>query len=91
MLSARKYQVSIVVVLVLIIAAGLFYWFQLRPANIYTGCSKKATEKSLDYLFQEGNEKDKEFARKGRYYQVDYEDYYNRCLRLKGVNAPDVN
>jgi hypothetical protein len=90
MLSAREYQVTVIVILILLVGAGLFYWFQLRTSNIYTSCSKEATEKALDYEREEGDKEDQGFAERGRYYQEDYDVYYNRCLRLKGINAPDV-
>lgn len=87
---SKFYKITVIAILALVITAGSFYWFQLRPYKTYSACSKEATEKALDYEREEGDKEDKEFAKKGRYYQEDYDIYYNRCLRLKGINAPDV-
>lgn len=86
----KNYQLTLIIILVLIIVAGWFYWFQFRPYKIYSDCSKVATVKSLNYSLEEGDEEDKGFAKRGRYYQEDYDVYYNRCLRNNGINAPDV-
>jgi hypothetical protein len=90
LLKFNKITVTVIVILALAIAAGSFYWFQFRPYKIYSDCSKEATEKALDYSLEEGDEEDKASAKKGRYYQEDYDVYYNRCLRNNGINAPDV-
>ena len=88
--TLKFYKITAGFVLALALVVGIFYWFSLRPNKIYSACSKEATEKSLDYSLEEGDEEDKDFAKRGRYHQEDYDVYYNRCLRLNGVNAPDV-
>lgn len=90
MLKSKLYELTVGFVLVSVIVAGAFYWFQYRPYKIYSDCSKEATSKSLVYSKEVGDKEDKEFAEVGRYHQEDYDVYYNRCLRLNGVNAPDV-
>lgn len=89
--SLKFYKITVGFILILAIFVVLFYWFQYRPYKTYRDCSKWATEKSLDYSLEEGDEEDKDFAKRGRYHQEDYDVYYNRCLRVNGVNAPDVN
>jgi uncharacterized protein YpmB len=86
----KNYQFITIIILVIIVLASWFYWSQFRPYKIYRDCSKLATEKALDYSLMEGDKEDKELAKKGRYYQGDYDVYYNRCLRVNGINAPDT-
>ena len=82
--------VVVVLVVAIILVVGWFYWSQVRPSRIYSGCSKEATEKAIDLNLKEGDEEDKESAIKGRYDQESYDVYYNRCLRNNGINAKDV-
>jgi hypothetical protein len=86
----KFYKLTLGFVLVLVLVAGAFYWFQYRPYKTISDCSKEATEKALDYSLEEGDAEDKDFAKRGRYHQEDYDVYNNRCLRLHGINAPDV-
>ncbi len=86
----KFYKITLIVIVILVTAVGAFYWLQFRPYKIYRDCSKLATEKALDYSLEEGDEEDKDFAKRGRYPQEDYDIYYNRCLRSNGINAPDV-
>lgn len=88
--TLKFYKITAGFVLASILVAGLFYWFQFRTHKIVIGCSKEATEKSLDWSREEGDEEDKDFATRGRYHQEDYDIYFNRCLRNNGINAPDV-
>jgi uncharacterized protein YpmB len=82
--------VVVILVAAIILAVAWFYWGQVRPSRIYSGCSREATEKAIDLNLKEGDEEDKEFAKKGRYDQESYNVYYNRCLRNNGINAKDV-
>lgn len=66
-------SILIVILLVLVLAGGWFYWFQWRPAKARSYCAYWALNKA-----KEGDDQ--------RYYQFDvYDEYFDRCMREKGL------
>jgi hypothetical protein len=74
MKKIREYKGIIIIVLILI--SGAFYWFQLRPAFVKSFCHEKATEQAI--------EKAKPYGLKDKFHKDDYETYYKWCLQSKG-------
>ena len=74
-----------VILIIISIGMGLFYWYQIRPSQIYSACHTIATKKAQS-TFAERYPYEKEKIERGWYLQYDYEVYYKQCLRLKGVN-----
>ena len=81
-----------IIILLILIGGGLFYWFGIRPPRIYSYCNEWAIEKAQRF-YKEKIEKqyyitdnDKEQIEKGYYLISNYESYYKRCLREKGIN-----
>ena len=66
---------KILIGLVIIIFLSLiFYWFELRPVNIKKECAKWSLDKAI-----------KKYNYNGEYQSEDYNVYYSRCLREKGL------
>lgn len=64
------YKISLVLILVSILA-GAFYWYQLRPSQAKKFCTHWAVDKAKD-----GDE---------RYNDDGYIHYYQRCMRERGI------
>lgn len=56
-----------IILIILLIGLGLFYWYEVRPSRIYSFCNKKAQEKAkelmktkaeISYKYKEFSEKD---------------------------------
>lgn len=63
-----------IIVLVLLLIAGSFYWFQLRPANIRSYCNwnvRWGPDKPSGYNSQ---------------IEKKYDYLYKSCLRSKGIS-----
>jgi len=73
------------IVLVLIIAGGLFYWFQIRPSKIYSKCDTSATTLARD-LYKFNNPYNLKEIERGIQNRDSYDSYYKKCLRSKGIN-----
>jgi len=65
----RKMNKRILILIILVIV-GLFYWYEWRPSQIKKYCNQWALDKSKT--------SDTTYNREG------YENYYARCLREKG-------
>jgi len=78
-----------VILIILLIVFGLFYWFQIRPSIIYSDCNRIAADKAEKLLKtkseMEGGYKYKEAAEKELFLKDDYDSYYEKCLREKGL------
>lgn len=81
-----------IIIIIFLIGAALFYWYQVRLQMSYSYCNERAIEQAQE-LYKENiekqyyiteNEKDK--IEKGYYLVPNYESYYKRCLREKGIN-----
>ncbi len=70
MTKLRQYWLIIVIVLILL--AGYFYWFQWRPNQITKQCNKEAVEKA------------KEPEAFNQAIKI-YDALYKSCLREKGL------
>ncbi|MBU3924462.1 MAG: hypothetical protein V1732_02730 [Patescibacteria group bacterium] len=58
---------------ILILGIGLFYWYEWRPSQIVKQCNKEAVEKAKG--IEDGNQAIKI-----------YDTRYMTCLREKGLN-----
>ena len=65
-------QDKLIVIIIITILVGLFYWFQLRPSLIVKSCNKEAVKKASE--IQNGNEA----------IEI-YDARYKSCLRSKGL------
>ena len=66
------FKISLLVIIIIIIG-GAFYWFQLRPTKIRNYCNQWALDKA-------GIPGEK------RYNIGQYNDYFDRCLREQGLS-----
>ncbi len=80
---------SLIIIIVCLIICGLFLWYQLRPAIIYSLCDKKAQQNALSLLKSEIDSgflvdyRSKTFIEN---LEDAYELYYKKCLRSYGFN-----
>lgn len=71
-----------IILILLLIAGFLFYWFEIRPANIRTECLKRVQEEStMVYSFDDEPDVDK----RGRLQERYIDQYYKNCLHKKGL------
>lgn len=71
-------MIKIITILICLIVFWLFYSLQIRPSIIRSECNKQA-EKQAAYAAKKRNIPD------GWFLTHDYESYYKRCLREKGI------
>lgn len=70
-------MITISTIVVLLISAGLFYWFALRPSQIKQACSKQAKSGHDEWYWNNyGNKGDD---------AKEYDNNYKNCLRDKGL------
>jgi len=67
----------IITTIILVLIMGIFYWFELRPSNIKKGCAIWAIDKAINQYGNYGDSK--------KYQPAVYDDYFERCLREKGL------
>lgn len=65
-------QYWLIIVIILILSGGYFYWFQWRPSQIAKECNKEAVEKAKEV--KDGSQAIKI-----------YDICYKSCLREKGL------
>ena len=66
---------------VLMVLVSLFYWFQFRPGQIRSECSRNAVEDAIKF-----KNKKSPLLRPGDTFSTKtYENYYKLCLRDKGL------
>ncbi len=63
-------------ILVVVAVAGTFYWYQVRPSEIYSKCGNSAKEKTVEALEKGPVAQFKDF----------YDLVYLACLRSEGIN-----
>ncbi|MDO8648635.1 MAG: hypothetical protein Q7R81_02520 [Candidatus Peregrinibacteria bacterium] len=79
-------------VTVLILAAFLFYWYEIRPVRIIRSCATDAATDARTLLKSKAeitNDKKKradydKLIEKGMYLRSDYESFYRKCLSFYG-------
>ena len=89
---------SKVILAVLLIGVGLFYWFQIRPSRICSICYQKAIEEaivannewSIKGIMEEHSLNSPEdaiiYLANPNYEQKAYEHFFSRCFRERGIN-----
>ncbi|HRR94800.1 MAG TPA: hypothetical protein P5083_01520 [Candidatus Paceibacterota bacterium] len=70
-----------VILIILLIIFGLFYWFQIRPSKIYSECGELAAHDALDMMDQQNS-----LVSQFMEYDNFYDSFYKLCLRVKGIN-----
>jgi uncharacterized protein YxeA len=68
------FKIALLIVLVIVIG-GAFYWYELRPSIIKKSCYNVAVEAAI----KKANNVDKKFSKD------DYDVYYKWCLQKKGL------
>ena len=77
-------QFILLLVLVLVMCSGLFYWYGIRPALIYSFCGQYAHESIVI--------KAKEYNSVGGVEKLKVIDIaYDLCLRAKGIYIPEIH
>ncbi len=88
-------QYKEIIAIVIIILSGAFYWYELRPSLIKRRCANRSlieAKESFNSVFY--GDKDKKWRPVGNmkkqktyddYYEIDYNKYFNRCLKEKGL------
>jgi len=89
----KKYWLVIIIILII---GGVFYWFQIRPSMAYSVCHYKAESQAQKlyedrigdkyYVSEAEKEKDKDKIKQGYYLIDDYDYAYKQCLRTRGIN-----
>ncbi len=65
------------ILIILLVGFGLFYWYQIRPSQTYSDCYEQAIEAAI---------KKCTFCGEGKFRIDDYEGYYKMCLSKYGIN-----
>lgn len=73
-----KKQKALIIILIVFIATTLFYWYELRPANIKKACMQKGKEAATETVGTGGGTKD-------IFHQEVLDTYYRNCTREKGL------
>lgn len=92
--SLKKYKWAIALVAV---AAFLFYWYEIRPIQIYRGCARQASVDARSLLkskaeISKGTDKGNaysELIKKNMYLRSDYESFLQKCLLYYGRPLPE--
>ena len=77
-----------IILIIILVGAGLFYFYQIRPAQIYSKCHKTAVEEAIKIMKSKSEITStyKEMAEKEMYFKDDYDYTYKQCLRERGIN-----
>ncbi len=67
------------VIICIFVAAFIFYWFEWRPRNIVKNCDEDAHSQAVSRY------RETEKVNEDHYWPNDYDFYYKRCLRSKGL------
>lgn len=70
-----KKQYIGLIILVVIIFASLFYWYEYRPSQIKKECYNAAKEKAIE----------RDGLSNGQFRKESYDTYYGWCLQEKGL------
>jgi len=86
-LKINWFKIGLLVLLVTIIG-GAFYWNEIRPARIYSKCRQEAADAAKDLLktkVELGGTEYSKVLEKGLFLRDDYEHKYKDCLRKYGI------
>src|SRR2546430_2246080 len=91
-LKTYKWAIALVIV-----AAFLFYWYEIRPIQIYRGCTRQASIDARSLLrskaeIAKGTDKGSaywELIKKNMYLRSDYESFLQKCLLYYGRPLPE--
>lgn len=72
-----------VIILVLVVLAGAFYWLEVRPSVIKKDCYNEAKELATEKAKKEDAKNG--LAVEGGFADGDYNSYYKWCLQSKGL------
>jgi len=80
-------QYRSIILLVVIILGGLFYWYEWRPVEVRKACSQKSQDEAIKSLKtrSEFSDKYEKAAEKGLMSKDDADFYYRRCLNKYGL------
>lgn len=67
-----------VLLVVIVILGGSFYWYSYRPSSIVRKCSLEATERAIKAYGGVGEEK-------GKFLEKIRDTYYGWCLQKNGL------
>ena len=76
-----------VILMILLIGSGLFYWYEWRPARIRRECSEVAAQAAIELMKMKAeiSKRYRQFAEKDLFLKDDMEAYYKECLRKRGL------
>lgn len=69
-----KNKYLVIIIGVLVIAGGLFYWFEYRPSQIRSECGKKISPAAVTSSKAQAEQS-----------KIDYETEYTNCLHESGL------
>lgn len=72
---ANKYKK---ILLIILVALGLFYWYSLRPSIIKRSCYNTASGEAIEKGKRDG-------LSNGKFTKDDYDTYYKWCLQKNGL------
>ena len=76
-------------ILIILILAGAFYWFQWRPTQIRKNCYAEAKEKAISLLGKKVADEPSQYsdmAKQGnKFLKDDFQFLYQNCLRAHGL------
>jgi len=72
-----------IIILILVVLVGVFYWFEIRSSAIKKSCYNEAQVKAIDK--QNRQDMIDEISPKGGFVEGDYNSYYKWCLQSKGL------
>lgn len=74
----KKFLFNSLLIIVLLMAGGMFYWFQIRPSNIRATCQEEVKNKAQ--ATEEEKSYDTSLAN----------NWYRICLASKGMKPEDL-
>lgn len=84
------------IVIIAILGASLFYWYEIRPIRLYRSCAFQASADARTLLASKadiarGTDKGagyQSLIEKNMYLRSDYESFLSKCLLYYGLQAP---
>lgn len=87
-MNAKYIFGTVLLLTVLLLAGGWFYWFEYRPIQVKEFCVDWANESARDVLVSKNTMADgalSELVGQGMFLKEDQQDYYTECLNRHGV------
>lgn len=79
-------QYKFAILIILIILGFLFYWYEWRPRQIKNKCNDEAKTQAQELYNQEHSSNLWIIEReRGTYSASQYENFYQECIRRKGL------